>query len=271
MKKRKNTGTYIVLTILSIIALFPYYLMFVMGTYKSTDLFKGIPLTVSNYLAENAKTVLSSGILQTYANSLIVSVSSVVLCLFTSINIGYALAKHEFKGKKLITIIVLMGMVLPTQISIIGYVMEMRIWHFTNTLIAVICVWIANPFSAFFMMQFVRDSVPSEILESAKMDGCGELRILYQIVMPCIKPAIMTICTLVFLWSWNNYMLPLIVLNKSTVYTLPLMISNIGVAYIHDYGAQMLALSVSTFPVLIIFAIGSKYFVQGITAGAVKG
>ena len=121
------------------------------------------------------------------------------------------------------------------------------------------------------MMQFVRDSVPSEILESARMDGCGELRILYQIVMPCIKPAIMTICTLVFLWSWNNYMLPLIVLNKSTVYTLPLMISNIGVAYIHDYGAQMLALSVSTFPVLLIFAIGSKYFVQGITAGAVKG
>lgn len=271
MKKNKNWGTYVVLTILSVIALFPYYMMFVMGTYHSPDLFKGLPLTVSNYLGENMKTVLNSGIIRTYANSLIVSICSVLLCLFTSINIGYALAKHEFKGKKLITMIVLMGMVLPTQVSIIGYVMEMRVWHFTNTLISVICVWIANPFSAFFMMQFIHDSVPTEILESARIDGCSENRMLYQVVVPCVKPAIMTICTLVFLWSWNNYMLPLIVLNKSESFTLPLMISNIGVAYIHDYGAQMLALAVSTFPVLIIFAIGSKYFVQGITAGAVKG
>lgn len=268
---RKNWGTYIVLSLMSVIALFPYYLMFVMGTYHSPDLFKGLPLTVSDYLLENLKTVLNSGIVQSYLNSMIVSVTSVVLCLFNSINIGYVLAKHDFKGKKLITMIVLMGMVLPSQVSIIGYVMEMRVWHFTNTLFSVICVWIANPFSAFFMMQFIRDSVPTEILESARMDGCSENRLLYQIVVPCIKPAVMTVCTLVFLWSWNNYMLPLITLNKEETYTLPLLISNIGVAYMHDYGAQMLALALSTFPIIVIFSFGSKYFIQGITAGAVKG
>ena len=95
--------------------------------------------------------------------------------------------------------------------------------------------------------------------------------ILASIVVPCIKPAIMTVATLVFLWSWNNYLLPLITLNKQAVYTLPLMISNISVSYRQDYGAQMLALALSTFPVLIIFILGSKYFVKGITAGAVKG
>ena len=83
--------------------------------------------------------------------------------------------------------------------------------------------------------------------------------------------SVMTVCTLVFLWSWNNYMLPLITLNKEETYTLPLLISNIGVAYMHDYGAQMLALALSTFPILVIFSFGSKYFIQGITAGAVKG
>ncbi|MDY2944393.1 MAG: carbohydrate ABC transporter permease [Lachnospiraceae bacterium] len=275
MKKKRrierNVGTYIVLIILSVISLFPFYMMFVMGTYHSPDLFRGLPLLVSDYFTENMKTVLNGGIIRVYLNSIVVSVSSVLLCLLTSLNIGYALAKHDFKGKKLITMIVLMGMVLPTQVSIIGYVMEMRVWHLTNTLISIICVWIANPFSAFFMMQFIRDSVPTEILESARIDGCGESRMLYQVVVPCVKPAVLTISTLVFLWSWNNYMLPLIVLNRSEKYTLPLMISNIGVSYIHDYGAQMLALSVSTFPILIIFSIGSKYFVQGITAGAVKG
>lgn len=268
---KKYWGAYVILIILSFIALFPFYMMFVMGTYDSPDLFKGLPLRISNYLLENLQTVWKGGIVRTYLNSVVVSIVSVILCLFTSVNIGYALAKHEFKGKKLIMLIVLMGMALPTQVSTIGYIMEMRVWHLTNTLVSVICVWIANPFSAFFMMQFIRDSVPAEVLESARIDGCSENRILYQIVVPCIKPAILTVCSLVFLWSWNNYMLPLIALNREESYTLPLMISNIGVAYMHDYGAQMLALAVSTFPVLIIFSVGSKYFVQGITAGAVKG
>ena len=160
---------------------------------------------------------------------------------------------------------------LPTQISVIGYVMEMRVMKLTNTLWSVICVWVANPFGAFFMMQFLRDSVPEDMLESARIDGCSEPRILMSIVVPCIKPAVMTVATLVFLWSWNNYMLPLITLNRQEVYTLPLMISNISVAYRQDYGAQMLALALSTFPVLILFSAGAKYFVEGITAGAVKG
>ena len=167
--------------------------------------------------------------------------------------------------------LVLIGMMLPTQISIIGYIMEMRVAHLTNTLWSVICIWIANPFSAFFMMQFLQDSVPEEMLESARIDGCSEPGILFSIVVPCIKPAIMTVATLVFLWSWNNYLLPLITLNKQKVYTLPLMISNISVSYRQDYGAQMLALALSTFPVLLLFILGSRYFVKGITAGAVKG
>ena len=274
MQRKKifnDIWVYLILGVMSIIALFPFYMMFVMGTYYSEDLFHGLPLLVSDYFVENLKTTLDNGLLATYLNSILVSAASVIACLFTSITIGYALAKFTFRGQRAILILVLIGMMLPTQISIIGYIMEMRVAHLTNTLWSDICVWIANPFSAFFMMQFLRDSVPEEMMESARIDGCSEPGILPSIVVPCIKPAIMTVATLVFLWSWNNYLLPLITLNKQAVYTLPLMISNISVSYRQDYGAQMLALALSTFPVLIIFILGSKYFVKGITAGAVKG
>lgn len=273
MNRKKISGivVYAILIILSLVSLFPFYMMFVMGTYKSEELFRGMPLLLSNYFLENLKTTLAGGFVRNYLNSIFVSVVSVIAGLFTSITIGYGLAKFDFKGKKAITAIVIIGLMLPTQISVIGYVMEMRTAHLTNTLWSVICVWIANPFSAFFMMQFLQDSIPKDMLECARIDGCSEPRILWAVVVPCIKPAVMTVATLVFLWSWNNYMLPLITLNRQTVYTLPLMISNIAVAYRQDYGAQMLALALSTFPVLIIFCCGSKYFVEGITAGSVKG
>ena len=273
MNRKKISGivVYAILIMLSLASLFPFYMMFVMGTYKSEELFRGMPLLLSNYFLENLKTTLAGGFVRNYLNSIFVSVVSVIASLFTSITIGYGLAKFDFKGKKAITAIVIIGLMLPTQISVIGYVMEMRTAHLTNTLWSVICVWIANPFSAFFMMQFLQDSIPKDMLECARIDGCSEPRILWAVVVPCIKPAVMTVATLVFLWSWNNYMLPLITLNRQTVYTLPLMISNIAVAYRQDYGAQMLALALSTFPVLIIFCCGSKYFVEGITAGSVKG
>jgi len=273
MNRKKIYGivVYAILIIFSLVSLFPFYMMFVMGTYKSEELFRGMPLLLDNYFLENLKTTLAGGFVRNYLNSIFVSVVSVIASLFTSITIGYGLAKFDFKGKKAIIAIVIIGLMLPTQISVIGYVMEMRTAHLTNTLWSVICVWIANPFSAFFMMQFLQDSIPKDMLECARIDGCSEPRILWAVVVPCIKPAVMTVATLVFLWSWNNYMLPLITLNRQTVYTLPLMISNIAVAYRQDYGAQMLALALSTFPVLIIFCCGSKYFVEGITAGSVKG
>jgi len=270
-RKIEFRWSYIFLTIISFLAFFPFYMMFVMGTYYSEDLFRGLPLLVSDYFFQNLETVLKGNFLRSYMNSIIVSVVSVSASIFTSVTIGYAIAKYDFKLRGLFMNIILIGMMIPPQIAIIGYVIEMRTMRLTNTLASVICLWIANCFSAFFMTQFIKESVPDEMIESAWIDGCSEPRILASIVIPCIKPGIISIATLVFLWSWNNYLYPLITLNRESVYTLPLMIANISISYRHDYGAQMLALSLSTFPVLIIFSLGSKYFIKGITAGAVKG
>ena len=137
MQRKKifnDIWVYLILGVMSIIALFPFYMMFVMGTYYSEDLFHGLPLLVSDYFVENLKTTLDNGLLATYLNSILVSAASVIACLFTSITIGYALAKFTFRGQRAILILVLIGMMLPTQISIIGYIMEMRVAHLTNTL-----------------------------------------------------------------------------------------------------------------------------------------
>jgi multiple sugar transport system permease protein/cellobiose transport system permease protein len=271
IRGRHFSGMYVFLAVISLVALFPVYMMFIMGTYRSEKLFTGLPLLVSNYLGVNLGTVLKGHFLRSYLNSMFVSIISAALCVFTSVCAAFALAKYRFRLKGFVQNFILLGIMLPTQIAIIGYIIELRTMHLTNTLASVICIWAANPLSVFFMTQFMQSSVPDEMLESARIDGTSEPRILISIVIPCIKAGCITVVTLVFLWSWNSYLLPLIVINKQESYTLPLMIANIAVAYRQDYGAQMLALTLSTFPIVMLYTLGSKYFINGITAGAVKG
>lgn len=269
--RAKKIPLYIFLTLVTIITVFPLYTVFVMGTYVSEDIFKGLPLFPGTYFIENCKTIVKSNFPLAYVNSLIVSISSVIISVLSSAMIGFALAKYEFKGKKIINTIVVVTMMIPGQISIIGFISEMRFMGLNNTLLPLIVGWVSNSFGAFFMLQFIKDSVPNEIIESARLDGCSELGIFFKIVLPFIKPGAMTLATLVFLWSWNSYLLPLIMLSKETLYTIPLAVSVLGTNYRMDYGAIMCALSFAIFPIIIVFCMASKTFIRGIAAGAVKG
>ena len=121
------------------------------------------------------------------------------------------------------------------------------------------------------MTQFASDGVPDELLESARLDGCSEPGIFIKIVVPCIKPGIMTLATLVFLASWNNYVLPVILINRQELFTVPLMVNSLSNAFRSDYGAIMCALGLSVLPMIVIFSLCSKTFIKGIAAGAVKG
>lgn len=262
---------YPVLILITIISIFPLYVIFNMSTYYSEDIFKGIPLFPSNYLLHNLHTIMQTNFFQAYVNSFIVSITAVVLCTIVSSMIGYAVTKFNFKGKKFFTYFIIVTMMVPSQISIIGYVLEMRSLHLSNSLFALIACWVGFPFGAFFMMQFMKDSVPNELIECARLDGCTEPGIFFKVVLPLIKPGIATLATLVFLWSWNNFMLPLIIINKQSLYTIPVLVSTLGTAQRTDYGARMCALSLSIFPVIAMFLMGSKSLIKGLTAGAVKG
>ena len=275
MKKAKKRAAavikQIILIVMTLIMFFPLYIVFVMGTYYSEDIFKGLPILPSDYFLTNLKLVISKGYFSAYFNSITVSVVSVILSVLVSTMIGFALAKYNVKGKKFIFAFVMAIMMIPGQISMIGYMLEMRKLNLINTLLPLIFTWAAHPLGAFLMMQFISDGIPDELLESARLDGCSEPGIFFKIVIPCIKSGFVTLATLVFLWSWNNYVLPLILINKQELFTIPLMVNNLSNAFRSDYGAIMCALGLSVLPMIVIFSLCSRTFIQGIAAGAVKG
>ena len=259
------------IALLSIFALLPFYIMIVMGTYQNEDLFQKIVVLPGSYLLENLKTVAASRFDLVYLNSLIVSVASTLLSVFVSAFAGFAFAKHEFKHKNKIFSAVLLTMMIPGQLGLVAYVIEMRYLGASGTLLPLILPWVANAFGVFWMTQFMKGAIPTEVLESARIDGCSDIGVFFRIVLAFIYPAITTLSLLVFLWSWNNYLLPLIIINKPELFTIPLGITSLGNAYRTDLAAQILGLTLGTIPVLILFAFGSKSFIRGLTAGSVKG
>lgn len=261
---------YLLLVLTTIMALLPFYIMLIMGTYKNEEIFTGLKLLPGTYLLENFKTILQGNVFTPYLNSLFISIISVVACTFVSSLLGYGMAKFRFKGRKLLLTILIATLTMPYQISLAGYMMEMRWMGLNNSLWPMILVFLANPFGAFWMTQYIGSAVPDSIIESARIDGCSEFRLFCSIVLPIIKPAIITLALLVFLWSWNNFLIPLVFVTDPQQYTLPLFISTLGGSYRVDYAAKMLNLTLATIPVLVFFSLFSKYLIKGMTIGAIK-
>lgn len=259
------------LSVLCLFTLLPFYMMFIMGTYVSEDLFKGVVILPGTYLAENIQTILSSNFLRYYGNSFYISIVSTALCVLISAMTGFAFAKFQFRLKNVLYLFILATMMIPSQLGLVGYVIEMRQFGLTNTLLSLIIPWICSAFGVFWMTLSIGGSVPNEVMESARIDGCHEVQIFWSIVIPMIRPAIITLSLLIFLWSWNNYVLPLVLVNHPDKYTVPLGISTLSGIYRTDYAAQILGLAIGTLPILFMYSFGSKNFVQGLMAGAVKG
>lgn len=271
MKRVKSAATYLALTAVTLISLYPFYSMLMMSTYRAEDLFKQIPLLPGNYLLQNLKTVLGADFARTYANSLFIAIVSTAASVMVSTMVGYGLNVYRFRLRKAITGFILLTMMVPPQISIIGYMIEMRGMGFSDSLWPMIFIWLAHGFGAFWMIQFMENSVPFEIIESARIDGCGEFSIFLKIVVPCIRPALTTLALLVFLGSWNSYIYPLVFANRKELYTIPIFIKSLSNMFRTDYGAQLVGLTLSIIPVVILFVACSKTFIKGLTSGAVKG
>lgn len=271
MKKTLKVISIIFLVFACVVSVVPFWLMISMSTYKSEMIFKGNPLLVSNYLGENIRTIFASNFVQSYVNSFLVSICAMAFSVLICSMVGYALNVYKFKGKKAMNTLIMMTMMVPTQIGIIGYMIEMRNFHLNNTLIPLVLVWLASGLGAYWMNSFIAGALPLELVESARIDGANEMRIFFQIAFPCIRPGLLTLCLLQFLWSWNSYMYPLVFINKQENYTIPIFVKSLASAYRTDYGAQLCGLTLATIPVLVLFAIGSKSFIKGLTAGAVKG
>ena len=254
----------------SLTALMPFLVMANLSTYSTAAIYTTFSLLPGPYLLENLKTVLDGYYITQYGNSLYIALLNVTLVLGLASACAYGLTKFRFPGSKALLTLVIATLVLPSQLNIVAFVLEIKTFGMLGTHWPMI-LSAASPFAVFWLSASIQDGVPTEMLEAARIDGCREGRTFVQIVLPLIRPALGTMALLAFLGSWNNFMLPMLTLNKVELYTLPVAVKNFGNAYLRDYGAQILATCLAVFPILIVFTFFSKNLIQGITAGAVKG
>jgi cellobiose transport system permease protein len=257
--------------IISLVSIFPFYMMVMMSTHESQEVVSRLNLFPGQYLYHNAKQVFESGFLRFYWNSFYVAVLAGILGVLMSAMAGYALSKYDFKLRNTIFNLILAVMMIPFGVSIIGFLTEMRSFGWSNTHLPLIVSAMISPYGVFMLAQFMKDGFPKEIMESARMDGCSELGIFFKLALPYTRPACVTLFLLIFMYSWNNFLMPLIFVNKETMYTIPLGLFSLGNQYRQEYGARMFALTLATIPMLIIFALNSKSLIRGLFAGAVKG
>lgn len=271
IRRKSQILMFIAMLFVSAVSLFPFYSMLMMGTYKTTDLYSSIKLLPGDYLMENMQRVLKTPIFTFYRNSLLVAVCSSLACVLISSFAGYALSKFSFRGKRLVSNFIMLTMMVPSQLGIVAFVLEMRTMGLTDTIIPLILPFAASAFGVFWIRSFTEGAVPFEVIESARIDGASEIAIFWRIVMPFIRPACVTLLLLSFLWSWNDFLYPLVLINKADLYTIPLGIRQMSGAYSNDTAAQILGLSVTTLPILLLFIAFNKNMIEGLTSSSVKG
>lgn len=270
-RRIKSVVITVIAVVLAIIFLYPFYIMIMMSTHVTESIYQGVPFFPGGYFIENVKTVFGANFEVYYKNSLIVACSATLLSIAVSTITGYAFAKYTFKGSKALFSFILITMMIPTQLGLVAFVVIMKNIGWMNTLLPLIIPGCASGFGVYWMKNFVSSAMPSELLESGRIDGASEPRILWSIALPCIKPAIFSLALMNFVSNWNAFLLPLIVLNKDSLYTVPIGLVNLSSMYRDDLAAKITALVIGIVPLLILFIITSKSFVRGITMGAVKG
>lgn len=259
--------------VIAIVAFYPFFVMVVSSTHDNFNIMSKINILPGGNLAVNYERLTRNiDIFNGIKNSLILAVSVTVIETYFAVMAGYAFAKFRFKMRNFLFGVVLVFMMLPGQIGIIGFFKEVQAMHLMNSYIPLIVPSIANCFAVFFYKQYMDTSLPTELIEAAIIDGCREIEIFHRLVLPLMKPAMVTQAVLTFIGTWNSYLNPLILLNDKSKFTLTLLIATVRDATHADYGAQYLGMVISIIPTIIIYCVGSKTIMEKITIGAaVKG
>ena len=266
---------YIFLVVVAAAMILPFYIMLVMSTHTTTVIYRFPPPVFfgGNIVNNFSSMVKAVNIAQAFSNSLIISGSFTVLTLLFCSMGGYAFAMYRFPGRRALFSLLLGTMMIPWTASIIPWYIMMTRFGWVNNFLALIIPNCASAFGIFWMRQYCFNNVPPELLDAAKIDGCPEWQIFFRIVTPVLQPAFAALGIMTFVNSWNNFMSPLLILKDKTLHTLPLMLRYMVGDPMRgtDMGSLMLANTLAVLPLLIVFLCASKYFMSGLTAGAVKG
>lgn len=266
---------YIVLIIISFLCLFWFYVLFINATRSNAELSAGFTAIPSTHFIENWVNLKNGTlpIVRGMFNSLIIAFLTATLATYFSTMTAYAIHAYDFKGKKFIFTFILMIMMIPTQVTVLGFLQLIDKMKLDNSSIPLIVPAIASPAVFFYMKQYMDATLPLSLVEAARIDGSGEFRTFNQIVTPLMKPAIAVQAIFSFVGSWNNYFTPALVLHDDTKKTLPILIAQLRNAdwLKFDMGQVYMMIAFSIFPVIIVYLILSKHIVGGVTLGGVKG
>lgn len=276
MKKKKVTPfdvfSTVILSILTIIFVFPFY-------WVMTGAFKAQPDTIAippqwwptAPTLENFQRLLVQNPAGKWLwNSVAIAGATMILVCLTSALAGYVLAKKRFYGQKILFSIFIGAMALPKQVVLVPLVRIINFMGIHDTLAAVILPLVGWPFGVFLMKQF-SENIPTELLESAKIDGCGEIRTFVSVAFPIVKPGFAALAIFTFINTWNDYFMQLVMLNSRDKLTVSLGVATMQAEMATNYGLIMAGAVLAAVPIVVVFLAFQKSFTQGITMGAVKG
>lgn len=271
----KSIIAHLVLIMLSFMCLFFFYILIINATRSHADLQKGFSAFPGKYFLTNLKNVANDGTFPMFRgiiNSLIVSGCSAAICTYFSSLTAYGLYTYDFKVKKIAFTFIMAILVMPTQVTAMGFLRLITKMGMYDSLLPLIIPSIASPAVFYFMYSYLQSSLPISLVEAARIDGCGEFRIFNQIVLPIMKPAIAVQAIFTFVGSWNNYFVPALVIQSKDKMTVPILIATLrGADYMNFDSAKIyMMIMVAIVPIIIIYLLLSKYIIAGVTLGGVK-
>lgn len=275
--KKQRIVRNIICIFLCIMSLLPFYIMIINSTRPSAAIQQGLSLIPSNQFLSNVRKLIvkSAGVgtplYKAMFNSLFISVPATFFAVYFSSMTAYGIYVYHFKLRKIAWSFILGIMMIPMQVSIIGFYKFMIQLGMNDSYIPLIIPAIAAPSTVFFMRQYMKTALPLEIVDAARIDGSGEFNTFNTVVIPLMKPAIATQAIFAFIASWNNLYTPSIILSSSTKYTLPMFVQVLrSEQFRSDYGVIYAGLLLTVLPLFVVYFALSKYIIAGVALGGVK-
>ncbi len=273
--KFRSIFAHVLLVILSFMCLFFFYILFINATRSHADLQKGFSALPGKYFITNFMNVANDGtfpMIRGILNSLIVSGCSAAICTYFSSLTAYGLYAYDFKLKKPAFTFIMAILVMPTQVTAMGFLRLITKMGMYDSLLPLIIPAIASPSVFYFMYSYLQSSLPLSLVEAARIDGSGEFMTFNRIVVPIMKPAIAVQAIFTFVGSWNNYFVPALVIQSKNKMTVPILIATLrGADFMSFDSAKIyMMIFVAIVPIIIVYLFLSKYIIAGITLGGVK-
>ncbi|MBU3113190.1 carbohydrate ABC transporter permease [Clostridium lacusfryxellense] len=263
---------YIALIALAILCFLPFFIMIINATHTNAEIATTLSLKPGTALMVNYHRLLESQpIWNGLLNSIVIATAVTAVSGYFSALTAYGFSKFRFKGNKILFWVLLGTMMVPTQLGMIGLFQLVKHMGLLDSYVPLIIPAIATPASVFFIKGYTDGAISRSLIEAARIDGCNELTIFNKIVLPLIFPSVATMSIFTFIQTWNNFLIPLILLFDPNKFTLPIMVMLARGTYKTEYGAVFTGVAISIVPIMIAFIFLSKKIVGGLTVGGVKG